>query len=665
MRNLGYRIAWLGWALAAAAVVQAGDTKEELGPEFWVGRLKRDDVPSRQQAVYALYKLGKESRPHVRAIARCLRDPDEYVRTTAKSVLAQWSFQKGVIDGLTPAVPELIEALADERSEVRLAAINLLWLAGPIPNVQGGPAPTEAHVFALALALSDGDAQVRANAAACLLNVAPRAKAALPKLAKALEDDDAIVRLWAMRAAAGIDPEWLVPRAVDRVKDPDPSVRVAAAAALAAAPAPIAEAVRGALRSLVDDSDPQCCIAAVDATCQLNDPWARKFLEEVLASDRTTLVRSQAAIALGGIGDPRSLPVLLEALRETHASVIGGAIEGIGGMGPEGGAHVARLLPFLQHREPPVRARAVAALSNLAPWAAEAVHGLTVLLECDDIGSMRAAAASALHALAVAGHRDPRMLDAAIAVLERGDAEACPQAIQVVSAFGASAGKAVPALQRLCEPSSTWKDPNAVCWTAACIGPPAAALAPHLESIMKSASEHRLIAALARARVRPADAGPAIQTLIDAAEGDPDGLAFYYLSRLGAAAEPARPALRRGLAAGGSSCVHAATAFLILGGADRATAIRWFEEQLKDARRPTPISVLAEVGPEACPLVPALLAIATQMQHPRRRLAIHGIRMSGAESDAVRAAMARARSDADASIRTEAALWLAAHERGK
>ena len=113
-----------------------------------------------------LYQLGVGARPHVRPIARRLRDADKYVRDTTERVLARWQFGT-VINVLIQAVPELTDALKDERGEVRIAAINLLWKVGPIPNVVGQAPPPSTLVFALAKALADTEPKVRANAAAC------------------------------------------------------------------------------------------------------------------------------------------------------------------------------------------------------------------------------------------------------------------------------------------------------------------------------------------------------------------------------------------------------------------------------------------------------------------------------------------------------------------
>jgi len=512
------------WALSMLLPVPPAAAQDGADADHWAGQLASDDVGARRQAVYELYQAGTAARPHVRAIAKRLRDPDDYVRSTAERVLARWSFQS-VIDGLTPALPELLAALEDDRGAVRIAAVNLIWKAGPIPNVRGGAPPPDALVPALAKALADAEPKVRANAAACLLNNAPYGKPALPALGNALADEDAVVRLWAMRAAPAIDPAWAEPRAIERAADEDRFVRAAAAAALGAAPAPTSEPVRRTLASMLDDKEAEVQQAAVGALAGRGEPWAAPILAAVLSSRRAASVRSAAAFALGGTGDPKAVPLLAELLDED---------------GPE------------------IRRRA--------------------------------------------------------------------------------------------------------CWVAARIGPPAAPLAARLEREMRGGGGGRLTAALAVARVSPDAAARerAIGVLIAATGSGEPMQGPYLLRQLGPAAEPAREALRSVLQSDTYATAHAAAALLVLGGDDAAPAAAWFRERLTEGPGSGPISLLAEVGPAAAPLVPTLLAIARDPAHPRRGTALRAIRLAGARGEEVRAAFAAARRDPAARIRTEGALGLRA-----
>jgi HEAT repeat protein len=153
------------------------------------------------------------------------------------------------------AVPYLIEALKDPEKENRRIAVYLLWMMGP---------PAAEAVPALIRALKDTDDSVRENALFALGSMGSRAKAAVPLLAgaiytapanqyrgilatlgrigppalsrllEAMETDDLDVRVEALEALHEMGPAALgaVPRLERALEDEEPEARLAAARAL-------------------------------------------------------------------------------------------------------------------------------------------------------------------------------------------------------------------------------------------------------------------------------------------------------------------------------------------------------------------------------------------------------------------------------------------------
>jgi HEAT repeat protein len=120
-----------------------------------------------------------------------------------------------------PAIPALLEALADAQWSVRAAAADILGNIGPsaqtaVPTLIGGlddenvwvrrnatealgnmEHAAETAVSALSEALSDPDERVRRNAAVSLAKIGPAANSAVPALAKRFNDEGRYVRYYA------------------------------------------------------------------------------------------------------------------------------------------------------------------------------------------------------------------------------------------------------------------------------------------------------------------------------------------------------------------------------------------------------------------------------------------------------------------------------------
>jgi hypothetical protein len=167
------------------------------------------------------------------------------------------------------AIPALARALQDESAEVRAgAAVALYWLAP-----QAGAASA-----ALGTALQDSDLRVRRFSWLALERMGPEARPAARALAKGLVDQDAGVRIAAARALRQIGPPAAAGVIEALRKDPDRRVRAAAASVLPElrADGDIHKQVRDALVAALKDTDAQVRAAAAVALKKVDPEAAKK-----------------------------------------------------------------------------------------------------------------------------------------------------------------------------------------------------------------------------------------------------------------------------------------------------------------------------------------------------------------------------------------------------
>jgi HEAT repeat protein len=148
------------------------------------------------------------------------------------------------------AVPALAAALKDGAAEVRAAAAAALGELGS----SGGKAVPE-----LTRALGDGDLTVRWAAADALGQIGPGAKAAVPALLEAFKSEHASVRALAAQALGEIgregDAKAAVPALVQGLRDPERQARRQAAWALAKLGAAGTPEAKEAVKVLADGTD--------------------------------------------------------------------------------------------------------------------------------------------------------------------------------------------------------------------------------------------------------------------------------------------------------------------------------------------------------------------------------------------------------------------------
>jgi HEAT repeat protein len=170
-------------------------------------------------------------RPALPGLVAALADADGQARQTSVSII------ETIGAAAAPAVPALMRSLADSNHFVRWAAARTLGKIGE---------PASEAVPVLAQLLGDADLDLALAAAAALEQLGPVARAAVPELVLTLGGSSAAeLRLASIRALQAIGPvaaELAVPVMSNALADPETRVRLAAAIALgrfgpAAAPA--------------------------------------------------------------------------------------------------------------------------------------------------------------------------------------------------------------------------------------------------------------------------------------------------------------------------------------------------------------------------------------------------------------------------------------------
>ena len=182
--------------------------------EWWgapalVSALRSDNYALNNQAVNRLAGMGAEGSGAIPTLIEMLKDVDPTARSSAARALGQFGpAAKG-------AVPDLIALVNDADYGVSSAAIAAL---GEIGDAQAMPV--------LIQLLNEGNEPTRAAAAEAIGKMGPAAAAAVPDLAKAINDKDYNVSWNALSALDGIGPDAkeAVPALIARLESGEKSL---------------------------------------------------------------------------------------------------------------------------------------------------------------------------------------------------------------------------------------------------------------------------------------------------------------------------------------------------------------------------------------------------------------------------------------------------------
>jgi HEAT repeat protein len=324
------------------------------------------------------------------------------------------SFLAGQGEKAAPAVPALIDALADEDAEVRARAGTALALVG------------EAAVAPLIKALKDRPDAVRIEAARSLAQLGGRAKEAVPDLTAFVADGkaDTTLRRECATALGALGPAAApaVPALLAGLADGPMPLRDASARALGHIGATTAEVVPALTRALRDRELPVRCGAAT-ALGQIGAP-ARGAVPELIILVQTTTL-------------PDSTPVAVGALRSAAAVALGQ-------IGPDAAAAALPLAEVMKDVNAglPLRRAAITALGRLKAGARPALPAFAEMLKAPDLPSdLSRALANGLQAMGADG-----VPTLALAVKE-GNRFTRRYAITSLTSLGKDAAAALPALE--------------------------------------------------------------------------------------------------------------------------------------------------------------------------------------------------------------------------
>ena len=334
-------------ALPAAGALARIGAREAFEP--LLALIGHEDVAVRQAIIAALNSIGHPEMPQ--RIVALLDDPDPLVRESSVRIAGYF--------GYPTCVDQVLARCSDAAEEVRRAVVEHL------------PFFDDPRTTAAIVAMLERDSpRVRAAAAGALARVEPAT--AVPALTRALRDQDAWVRYFAVRALGAHRDAANADLVIQRLtQDPAGQVRLAAIDVLGRLNAPQALDALIPLASAEDDDVARAAIAAIG---QSGRPEAAVFLDTLVRS-RDAWRRLAAVTVIAGGNDGQAAATLQWiAGADEDAAVATAAIEGLARLAAGTArslAAVRALIALLE--EPERREQAIATLAALPSHALPAI----------------------------------------------------------------------------------------------------------------------------------------------------------------------------------------------------------------------------------------------------------------------------------------------------
>ncbi len=396
-------------------------------------------------ATLALAAIGEDAKAAVPTLQTMLKSKEPKLRAYAAYALGR------IGESAADAVPDLIQLITDKNIQVRRAVRDALPRIGVqhkitrpllIKVLKNAQPQDAAAAIATIAELGDkvvpdlcealGDKNACYWACLALADLGPKAKTAIPQLAKLLDSEQPDVRMQALLTLAEIGPaaKSLAPRVAQVLTtDKFESVQYAAAYALGRFGD---KSVVPALEKVLDSKDAFLRVAAAWSLLRLqadSGPGVDKAVQIILQGiqSKDTNVRDAAARALAddsipakgvteafrkaleGIHDPAQMEEIAHALASAGEKIVPACIRSLNEqgklrfyalrvltrLGPKAADAVPALIKTLNDPDPKLRREAEFALGAIGPQAAAAVPSLIERLDDED-DAVRYAACYAL-----------------------------------------------------------------------------------------------------------------------------------------------------------------------------------------------------------------------------------------------------------------------------
>lgn len=311
---------------AAIAIAAVGPGAASAVPAL-ANAMEEDRELMGGPAAYALGAIGTKAKAAAEKVARLADDPKSppFLRTVCLWALARMNPDDQQL--VRKVVPRLVDALKSPQPRLRAAAARALIDLDPDPEIarplikkameEASPEVLDDILDAVAalgekavprLIVALEAKQVRAEAAAIIARIGPKAKAAVPALAKALADDNPETRNEVLFALAAIGPaaKSALPQIADALGDSEAAVRYGACYALGRI-GPAAKSAEAKLQANLTGEDESLAMVSAWALARINpdSPQTAKNSVPVLIMALAELdvsTRVQAADSLRRLG---------------------------------------------------------------------------------------------------------------------------------------------------------------------------------------------------------------------------------------------------------------------------------------------------------------------------------------------------------------------------
>lgn len=451
---------------------EAGRAMERLADLLAVGHTWSFAETLRQSEEFSqireLVKTTGSQKAAIDLLLHALHENDERVSWSATDKFAAF-------DPEGEEIGTLVELLEHESLRVRAGAALALR--------SGYGAKAAPAVAALSRCVAEADPELKQYAIRALSNLGPSARAAVPALKNALAGEDRRTHLHVAKAIWRIDrqPDDVIPVLIAVLENGDPSERYGAGEQLKEMGPWAAPAVPALIKALKDeDPSNRSHVGRVLGEIGPKAAMAIPALVKVLQGEEDPMVRSNAAEALGKLGDPKTVPALIAALEDEDEFVRWSAIVALEAFGPGAKSAIPALIRAVEDDETNgwIAAKVLGAID---------AEGISTPVLIETLGNeddrMRQFAAFGLRRIGCKARAAEKALHDGLRDMDQGARIAAATAYWSVSG---QAEDAVSVLRFVLQTPNDWRARMMAANALAEIGPKAKAAVPDLIECLKS-----------------------------------------------------------------------------------------------------------------------------------------------------------------------------------